>query len=327
MIDFDYFPPNDLKMAAARAREAGAMLIAGGTTVVDLAKLDVARPDRLIDIRRLPDLDAITHDARSVTIGALATMSQVAKDAGIVDHYPAIAQSLLLAASAQLRNMASVGGNLLQRTRCPYFRDPAGYSACNKREPGSGCSAIGGIAHEHAVLGTSDACIALYPGDFAIALTALGAIVVTTDREIAIEDLFVVPGQTPDRETVLEAGEIVTAIRLPKTPLAERSTYLKVRGRQSYEFASASAAVGLELAPDGKTVADLRVVLGGVATKPWRVKAVEDALRGKPLDEAAVREAIGLAMDGASASGGNAYKIELAPRVVARAILSLGGAS
>ena len=327
MIDFDYLRPNDLKTAAAGAREAGAMLIAGGTTVVDLARLDVARPDRLIDIGRLPDLDAITHDAQSVTIGALATMSRVAKDAGIAEHYPAIAQSLLLAASAQLRNMASVGGNVLQRTRCPYFRDPAAYPACNKREPGSGCSAIGGSAHEHAVLGMSDACIALYPGDFAVALTALGATILTTDREIAIKNLFVVPGEAPERETVLEAGEIVTAIRLPRTPLAERSTYLKIRGRQSYEFASASAAVGLELAPDGKTIADIRVALGGVATKPWRVKAVEDALRGKPLDHAVVRDASRLAMDGASASGRNAYKIELAPRVVARAILSLGEAS
>ena len=324
MIDFDYVRPSTLNAAKAGGSQAGAMLLAGGTTLIDLVKLDVVRPERLVDISRLPGLSDVVHDETGVTIGALATMSQVAADDGIARCFPAVAQSLLLAASAQLRNMASVGGNLMQRTRCGYFRDPAGYSACNKRNPGTGCAAIDGIAHEHAVLGTSEACIAVYPGDFAIALTALGARIVTTEREIAIEDFFLEPGETPDRETVLKAGEIVTAIKVLGGPLAERSAYLKVRGRQSYEFASTSAAVGLDLNVNG-TVKDIRVALGGVATKPWRAKAVEKAMRGKPLDEAAIRDASRFAVEGASVSSDNRYKIELTPRVVARAILSVGG--
>ena len=221
--------------------------------------------------------------------------------------------------------MATIGGNLLQRTRCPYFRDPAGFPACNKRDPGTGCSAIGGITRDHAVLGTSEHCIALYPGDLAVALTALGATIQTNSRTIPIEEFFRTPGATPERETILEHGEIITSVAVPASPLAANSTYLKVRDRQSYEFAAASAAVGLELASDGVTIRDIRVALGGIATKPWRAMAVEDALRGRRLDEGTVREASIAAVDGAKSYGGNAYKIDLAPRVVARAILKAGG--
>ncbi|MET0741953.1 MAG: xanthine dehydrogenase family protein subunit M [Microvirga sp.] len=325
MMDFDYARATSLAEATALARHPGAMLLAGGTTLLDLMKCDVARPGTLIDLTRLPDLDGITVDASRAVIGALARMSRVADDDVIRDRFPAVSQSLLLAASAQLRNMATIGGNLLQRTRCAYFRDPAGFPACNKREPGTGCSALEGLTHDHAVLGTSQACIASYPGDLAVALTALDAIVHTTERAIPVEHLFVEPGTRPDRETVLEPSEIITSVSIEASPMAANSTYLKVRDRQSYEFAAASCAVALDLAEDGATVRDIRVVLGGVATRPWRVGAVEDALRGRRLDEAAIRDASRAAMDGAVSRGGNAYKIDLAPRVVARAILQVGG--
>ncbi|WP_262298130.1 FAD binding domain-containing protein [Microvirga sesbaniae] len=325
MMNFDYSRATSLEQAATLARRPGAMLLAGGTTLLDLAKCEVARPETVIDLTRLPDLDMITVGENGAMIGALATMSRVADDPSIRQHFPAIAESLLLAASGQLRNMATIGGNLLQRTRCPYFRDPAGFPACNKRNPGSGCSAIGGITRDHAVLGTSDHCIALYPGDLAVALTALGAAIQTTTRTIPIEEFFLTPDATPERETILEPGEIITSVAVRATPLAANSTYLKVRDRQSYEFAAASTAVGLDLEADGVTIRDIRVALGGVATKPWRATAVEDALRGRRLDEGTVREASLAAVDGATSHGGNAYKIELVPRVVARAILKAGG--
>ncbi|MEX6508484.1 xanthine dehydrogenase family protein subunit M [Jiella sp. M17.18] len=325
MIDFDYSRATSLDEAAAQSRHPGAMLIAGGTTLIDLAKCGVAEPRTVVDITRLPDLSAVTVDEAGATIGALATMSRVAADAGIEARFPAVSEALLLAASAQLRNMATIGGNLLQRTRCSYFRDPAGYAACNKREPGSGCAALENVTRDHAILGTSDQCIALYPGDLAVALTALGATIRTTKREIAITDFFLEPGETPDRETVLEPGEVVTAVHVPASKAATNSTYLKVRDRASYEFAAASAAVGLELEADGRTIRDIRVALGGVGTTPWRAEAVEAALTGRALDEARVREAARFAVEGAKSWAGNAYKIELAPRVVARAILKVGG--
>ncbi|MGO4526658.1 xanthine dehydrogenase family protein subunit M [Microvirga sp. 2MCAF35] len=325
MMNFDYSRATSLDEAATLARRPGAMLLAGGTTLLDLAKCEVARPEAVIDLTRLPGLNTITIGESGATIGALATMSRVAEDQAIQRHYPAIAESLLSAASAQLRNMATIGGNLLQRTRCPYFRDPAGFPACNKRDPGTGCSAIGGITRDHAVLGTSDHCIALYPGDLAVALTALNATIQTNMRSIPIEAFFLAPGATPERETILERGEIITAVAVPATPLAVNSIYLKIRDRQSYEFAAASAAVGLELDSDGLTIRDIRVALGGIATKPWRAIAVEDALRGRRLDEGTVREASVASVDDAKSNGGNAYKINLAPRVVARAILKAGG--
>jgi len=325
MMNFDYSRATSLDEAAQLARQPGAVLLAGGTTLLDLAKCDVARPDRVIDLTWLPGLDTVAVDEAGLTIGALASMRRVAEDAGVRQRFPAIAESLQLAASAQLRNMATIGGNLLQRTRCPYFRDPAGFPNCNKRHPGSGCSALGGVTRDHAVLGTSEACIALYPGDLAVALTALGATIHTTARRVPIDEFFCIPGDTPERETVLEPGEIITSVSVEASPLAANSTYLKIRDRQSYEFAAASAAVGLEFEPDGTTIRDIRIALGGVATKPWRATAVEDALRGRRLDERTVREASRGAMDGALPRGGNAYKIALCPRVVARAILNVGG--
>ncbi|KRB23495.1 MULTISPECIES: FAD binding domain-containing protein [Mesorhizobium] len=324
MRDFSYFRAGSLDAARQAAALPGAMLLAGGTTLIDLAKCGVAEPDTLVDITHLKGLDRIEVGEHRATIGALARMSHVAVHADIRSRFPAISEALWQAASAQIRNMATIGGNLMQRTRCPYFRDPANFSACNKREPGSGCSAIGGVTRGHAVLGISEACIAMYPGDLATALVAFDATVHLGERRIPVDDFFLLPGTTPDKEHAIKPGEMITAIEVPSSAAAHRSTYLKIRDRQSYEFAAASAAVGLELEPDGRTIRDLRVALGGVATKPWRARAVEAALIGKVLEPDAVRAASLLAVEGAVDHGANHYKIELAPRVVARAILKLG---
>jgi xanthine dehydrogenase YagS FAD-binding subunit len=325
MRDFSYLRAASADEARNAAQQAGAMLLAGGTTLLDLAKCGVAEPETVVDITHLSGMGGIAVDAAGATIGALARMSEVADHEDMRAAFPAVSESLSLAASAQLRNMATIGGNLLQRTRCPYFRDPGAFSACNKRNPGSGCAAIGGVTRNHAVLGTSEACIAAYPGDLAVALVAFDAAVEFGSRKVAIDDFFLAPGNTPDRETVLQRGEMITAVTIPASAAARNSTYLKVRDRQSYEFAAASAAVGIEFEADGRTVRDIRVALGGVATKPWRARAVEQALAGKLLDVETVTQASRLAMEGAVAHGGNSYKIELAPRVVARAILKMGG--
>ncbi|RVB73200.1 MULTISPECIES: xanthine dehydrogenase family protein subunit M [unclassified Mesorhizobium] len=324
MRDFSYLRANSVDAARQAAALPGAMLLAGGTTLIDLAKCGVTEPETVVDITHLKGLDVITVDDRGVTIGALARMSSVADHAEIKSRFPAVSEALWQAASAQLRNMATIGGNLMQRTRCPYFRDPANFPACNKRTPGSGCSAIGGVTRGHAVLGTSEACIATYPGDLATALVAFDATVHLGDRQIAADDFFLLPGATPDREHAIEPGEVITAISIPASAAAGRSTYLKVRDRQSYEFAAASAAVGVEFEADGRTIRDLRVALGGVATKPWRARAVEEALKGKLLEADIVKQASLLAIEGAVDHGANHYKIELAPRIVARAILKVG---
>ncbi len=325
MRSFSYVRANSATDASQAAQQAGAMLLAGGTTLLDLAKCGVTEPETVIDITHLSGMGGITVDAAGATIGALARMSEVADHHDIRLAFPAVSESLSLAASAQLRNMATIGGNLLQRTRCSYFRDPSAFPACNKRNPGSGCAAIGGVTRNHAVLGTSEACIASYPGDLAVALVAFDAVVETGNRKIAVDDFFLIPGTTPNKETVLQPGEIITAITIPVSAAARNSTYIKVRDRQSYEFAAASAAVGLELEADGRTVRDIRVALGGVATRPWRARDVEQALAGKVLSAELVEKASRLAMEGAVSHAGNRYKIELAPRVVARAILKMGG--
>lgn len=324
MRDFSYLRAGSVDAAREAAALPGAMLLAGGTTLVDLAKCGVAEPETVVDITHLTGLDTIVIDGRGAMVGALARMSTVADHAGIRSGFPAVSEALWQAASAQLRNMATIGGNLMQRTRCPYFRDPSNFPACNKRSPGSGCSAIGGVTRGHAVLGTSEACIATYPGDLAVALVAFDAIVHLGDRQIAVDNFFLLPGSTPDNEHAIEPGEVITAIGIPASAAARRSTYLKVRDRQSYEFAAASAAVGVEFEADGRTIRDLRVALGGVATKPWRARAVEEALKGKVLEPEVVRQASLLAVEGAVDHGANHYKIQLAPRVVARAILKMG---
>ncbi|RYE71397.1 MAG: xanthine dehydrogenase family protein subunit M, partial [Oxalobacteraceae bacterium] len=298
MRDFSYLRASTLDEARQAVLQAGASILAGGTTLIDLAKCGVADPETVVDISHLQGLSGIEVTPQSVTIGALSRMSDVADDAGIKAELPAVSESLLLAASAQLRNMATIGGNVMQRTRCPYFRDPGTFPACNKRNPGSGCSALGGITRNHAVLGTSEHCIASNPGDLAVALVAFDAVVDLGSRTVPFDEFFVLPGDTPERETVLQPGEMIVGLSIPKSAAAKNSTYLKVRDRQSYEFAAASAAVGLELEDDGRTVKDIRVGLGGVATKPWRARAVEQALIGKVLDDATIKTASLLAMEG-----------------------------
>jgi xanthine dehydrogenase YagS FAD-binding subunit len=303
----------------------GQAFIAGGTTLIDLMKLDVLRPTTLIDINPLAgssDLGRIEVSDRGLRLGALVRMAEAAEDARIKRDYPMLAQSLTLAASQQLRNMASLGGNVLQRTRCTYFRDTS-WGNCNKRNPGSGCAALEGFNRAHAVLGASDKCIATYPGDFAQALIALDAIVEIQGRSgkrmLAFEKLHRAPGDTPHIETTLEPGDLITGFVVPATPVAKRSAYVKIRDRESYEFALASAAVALDLA--NGTVRDVRIALGGVATKPWRAREAEKGLVGKTLDETAARRAGEAAFAGAAPREHNKFKIALGPETVARALL------
>lgn len=328
MRAFDYLRADDIAHAHAEAAKPETRFLAGGTTLVDLMKLNVERPARVIDITRLPGLDAIAVSSAAVRIGALAKMSKVADHPGIKDASRVVSESLWRAASPQLRNMATIGGNLMQRTRCSYFRDPAAYPDCNKRQPGSGCAAMGGVNRNHAVLGTSAHCIAVYPGDFAVALVAFdGRIIVRgeTERIIAADDFFLLPGATPHQENRLLAGEMIVAVEIPRSAALKRSHYLKVRDRASYEFAAASAAVGLELEADGRTIREVRIAMGGVATRPWRLRTVETALKGKILDEATLRRAAAGAVSGAKSSGHNEFKIALMPKVVARALMEAGG--
>ncbi|MEJ2802552.1 xanthine dehydrogenase family protein subunit M [Comamonadaceae bacterium PP-2] len=328
MRPFDYLRAENLSAAGAQAALPETKFLAGGTTLLDLMKLNVERPARVVDITHLSGLDTVAVSADVIRIGALAKMSKVADHADIKAAAPALSESLWRAASAQLRNMASIGGNLMQRTRCMYFRDPGAYSNCNKRNPGSGCAAMNGVNRNHAVLGTSDACIAIYPGDLAVCLVAFDARVIVkgaSDRSIAVDEFFLLPGQTPHIETRLLPGEIIVGIEIPRSATLKRSHYLKVRDRASYEFAAASAAVGLEIEADGRTIRDVRIAVGGVATKPWRLRAVEASLKGKTLDEATLRAAAAATVEGAKSSGHNAFKIELAPKVVARALMTAGG--
>lgn len=297
--------------------------LAGGTTLIDLMKLDVMRPGKLIDINALAASAAgrITSDDKGLRLGALVRMSQAAEHEAVKANFPAIAQSLQLAASAQLRNMASLGGNVLQRTRCQYFRDVS-YANCNKRDPGSGCAALDGVNRMHAVLGASKDCIATYPGDFAQALIALDAAVEVSGprgpRIVAFDQLHRAPGDRPHIETTLAPGELITGFHIPATPFARRSLYLKVRDRESYEFALASAAVALDL--DGDTVRDVRIALGGVATLPWRAREAEAALKGKPLDAAALQAAADKAFEKAEAREHNAFKVKLGKETLVRAV-------
>ena len=319
MRPFAYAHVND----AAEAVKAGGTFLAGGTTLLDLMKLDVMRPERVVDINDLSrEFSAIAYGPQGLRLGALAHMAEAARHPDVVREFPVIAQSLSLAASGQLRNMATLGGNVLQRTRCTYFRDTS-WSRCNKRDPGSGCAALEGVNRKHAVLGTSPNCIATYAGDFAQSLIALDAAVELAGpsgaRRMAFADLHVAPGDDPSVETVLRPGELITGFIVPALPFARRSLYLKIRDRQSYEFALASAAVALDL--DGGTVRQARIALGGVATKPWRAREAEAALRGKALDESSARAAAEAAFAGAVTHGGNDYKPELGKRTLVCALL------
>jgi xanthine dehydrogenase YagS FAD-binding subunit len=323
MRPFHYEHARDRAQALETADIAGAQYLAGGTTLVDLMKLDVLRPTTLVDINALVrEHGEIRADPDRLRLGALVRMSQAADHPAVRRDYPAIAQSLDLAASPQIRNMASLGGNVLQRTRCPYFRDPS-WSACNKRDPGSGCAAIEGVNRQLAVLGVSDHCIANYPGDFAISLVALGATVDVESRAgrrvIAFEDLHRLPGDTPQIETSLKPGELITGFSVPAGPWTRRSLFLKVRDRQSYEFALASAAVALDL--EAGVVREVCIGLGGPVAKPWRAHEAEAALRGRPFTEAAAEAAAMAAFAQATVHGGTTFKPELGRRTLVRALL------
>jgi len=302
---------------------APAQFLGGGTTILDLMKLDVMQPEKLVDIATVDASGShIERRAEHLHLGAFTTMAEASEHPEIKHSYPIIAQSLELAASAQLRNMATLGGNVLQRTRCVYFRDPS-WGACNKREPGSGCAALNGVSRKHAILGVSDNCIAAYPGDFAQALVALDATVEITgprgSRTVPFESLHRAPGDTPHIETNLAPGELITGFRLPVALWTRRSLYLKIRDRQSYEFALASAAVALDL--NDKIVNEARIALGGVASKPWRAHEAEAALKGKPLDPDSANRAADIAFAQARTHGDNEYKRELGKRTLVRALL------
>jgi xanthine dehydrogenase YagS FAD-binding subunit len=321
MQPFTYVSAGSVAQArAALLEHPGAQLLAGGTTLLDLMKAGVERPPVLIDINALP-LAGIDVTSERVRIGALARNADVAADPTIAREFPVLAQALAAGASGQLRNMATVGGNLLQRTRCTYFRDNV--SRCNKREPGSGCDALGGINRMHALLGTSDACIATNPSDMNVALAALDAqiVVMRADGEVrlALDAFYRLPGDTPDRETTLEYGDVVVAVELTPRALYRRSHYLKLRDRASYEFALVSAGACLELRADG-SIASARVALGGVATVPWRARAAEDVLAGAPATPATFARAAEAALAGAVTTPHNRFKAALAQRAIVRAL-------
>jgi xanthine dehydrogenase YagS FAD-binding subunit len=320
MINFQYSRATDVAEAVRLiAAHPTAKFIAGGTNLIDLMKEDVERPSRLIDITRLP-LNSITEMAGGVRIGALVPNSDLAYHPLIAQRYPLLASAILAGASAQLRNMASTGGNLLQRTRCYYFYDTA--TPCNKREPGSGCSAMTGLNRMHAILGTSDACIATHPSDMCVALAALDAKVHVTGptgaRAIAFADFHRLPGDTPQRDTNLEPNEIVTAVELPARGFAANYTYLKIRDRLSYAFALVSVAAALEL--EGDTIKEARLALGGVAHKPWRDPSAEASLRGQTADQAAFTGAADILLRDAKGFEHNTFKIDLARRAILRAL-------
>jgi xanthine dehydrogenase YagS FAD-binding subunit len=328
MKSFDYVRPATVREAVAAASGPGAAYLAAGTNLLDLMKGGIARPNRLVDISRLPGLDRIEELADGgVRVGALVRNSDLAHDRNFARRFPAVAEALLSGASAQLRNAATVGGNLLQRTRCAYFYDVA--SACNKRDPGSGCDARGGENRLHAVLGWSESCIATHPSDFCVPLVALDTIVEIEGkagrRDIPLETLHRLPGDTPERESVLEPGEMIVALRLPPAAarFADHARYLKIRERTSYAFAVVSAAAALRI--ENGRIAEARLALGGVALKPWRAREAERILAGGHADAALFQRAAEAALAQAKPSGDNGFKIELARRIVARS-LSLAAA-
>ena len=323
MKTFDYVRPATIADAVVAAAEPGAAYLAAGTNLLDLMKGGITGPGRLVDVSRLPGLDRIEHLPDGGTrIGALVRNADLAHDADFARSYPAIAEALLSGASAQLRNAATVGGNLLQRTRCGYFYDTA--SACNKREPGTGCDARGGENRLHAVLGWSESCIATHPSDFCVPLVALDAVVEiegrTGRREVALEALHRLPGDTPERETVLEPGDLIVALRLPgeARAFATHARYLKIRERTSFAFAIVSAAAALRI--ERGTIQDARLALGGVAAKPWRARSAENILAGCNPSPAVFRRAAQAALADAKPSGDNQFKIELARRIIVRAL-------
>ena len=321
MQPFSFSQARNQDDALVQLRQSGAVAIAGGTTLVDLMKLDVQSPAHLVDINSVPLNRIETLPDGGLRIGAMVRNSDLAHDQTVMKLYPVLSQALLSGASAQLRNMATTGGNLLQRTRCYYFRDPA-YAACNKRTPGSGCAALEGFNRIHAVLGGSGHCVATHPSDMAVALVALDAVVHIVgpqgERRIAIEEFHKLPGTMPHIETAVQNGELITFVTLPKSPFAQRSAYVKLRDRASYEFALASAGVAVDL--NGSTIREARVALGGIATKPWRSHEAEQALRGASANPETFRTAAETALKSAKPLRYNAFKIELAKMAIVRAL-------
>lgn len=326
MHPFTYSSPEKIDDAMNHAKSGGT-LIAGGTTVIDLMKLNVINPASLVDINKLAlnGMNGIEKKGELLQIGALVTNSELAHHQTVIDDFPVLSQAILSGATAQLRNMASVGGNIMQRTRCYYFRDTA--AACNKREPGSGCAAMDGFNRIHAVLGGSDHCVATHGSDMCVALVALDAKVLVEGpsgkRSIPIEQFHLLPGSTPEKETVLHPDEIIVAVEVPYKPFSRRSLYLKVRDRASYAFALSSVAIALELS--GNKIASCRLALGGVASKPWRAEAAEKILSGNIMSEALFKKAAEAALNGAKPLKYNKFKIELTKRTIVRALKNAGG--
>jgi xanthine dehydrogenase YagS FAD-binding subunit len=326
MDNFVLITPADRASAiAAAAKKTRTRFIGGGTNLVDLMKVGVERPSQVINLNPLPMDKIEARSAGGLRIGALVRNSDLAYDDRVRKKYAVLSEALLSGASPQLRNMATVGGNLMQRTRCPYFYDVV--FACNKRAPGSGCAAMNGYTRSHAVLGTSDECIATHPSDMCVALVALNATVHVEgpagERAIPIEEFHLLPGETPERETALKLGELIVAVDMPEPLAGSRSHYLKVRDRASYEFALASAGVVLQIA-DGK-IRSARLALGGVGTKPWRAKEAEDALTGKEASVETFRAAADAAMKHAAPRKHNGFKVELAKRTLVSALKQVGG--
>lgn len=321
MHPFSFSQARNQDDALVQLRQSGAVAIAGGTTLVDLMKLDVQSPAHLVDINPLPLNRIETLPDGGLRIGAMVRNSDLAHDETVIKRYPVLSQALLAGASAQLRNMATTGGNLMQRTRCYYFRDPE-YAACNKRKPGSGCAALEGFNRIHAVLGGSEHCVATHPSDMAVALVALDAVVHITgprgERRVPIEEFHKLPGDTPHIETAVQNGELITYVTLPKSPFAQRSAYVKLRDRASYEFALASAAVAVDL--NGSTIKTVRVALGGIATKPWRSHEAEQVLTGASANADTFHAAAEAALKSAKPLRYNGFKIELAKMALTRAL-------
>jgi xanthine dehydrogenase YagS FAD-binding subunit len=301
--------------------------IAGGTNLVDLMKLSIERPEQLVDINALDLNDIVVLANGDLHIGALVKNSDLAYHPTVVRHYPVLSEALLSGASAQLRNMASVGGNLMQRTRCYYFYDPS--YACNKRSPGSGCAALKGYNRNHAVMGTSESCIATHPSDMCVALAALEARIIvrskTAQRNILFKDFHVLPGSTPEKEHALKADELITAVVIPKLPFSAHSHYLKVRDRASYEFALCSAAVALDI--KNGIIQDAKIAFGGIGTKPWKSVEAEKTLKGKAPSLQLYKDAADAALSGSKPSHYNAFKVELAKRTLIRALSTLNPAT
>jgi xanthine dehydrogenase YagS FAD-binding subunit len=326
MEAFAYRAVRDEGEALQALAEPGARFLAGGTTLLDLMKLGVETPSRIVDLNRLP-LDQIAElPGGGLRIGAMARNSDLAHDEKVRSRYPLLSQALLAGASPQLRNMATTAGNLMQRTRCPYFRDTA--TRCNKRRPGSGCDALEGVNRGHAILGTSESCIATHPSDLCVALAALDAVVRVrgrgSERTIPFADFHLLPGDHPERETALRSDELIVAVDVPRLDFARRSLYLKVRDRASYSFALASVAVALDL-EGGRMISEARVALGGVGTRPWRSREAERALAGKAPGAAAYRAAAEAALADARPHRHNAFKVELAKRTLVRALERVAG--